>query len=211
MYVYKCIYCHSILYVSCLSFTFDPELLHVRDGPQSRGGRSHSPSAPQRTTSAQTATTSAPSAEGRKVEKQSHDNQVDSWEDIDDSIPTHPLPVSGPPSRSVTSPQVTMETKTDSRSTASSSGQSSHKSQEPTRTKEASSSSSASASSTPDLAKLERKQPSPSLSDRGSSAVSRGEGGTSKGNKHNQAPPPKDESTKENINIVFIGHVGEFV
>ena len=97
------------------------------------------------------------------------------------------------------------ELKTDSRS-ASSSGRSTPKSQELTLVKEAHSSS-ASSSSTPDLAKLERKQPSPSLSDKGGA---RGEGGgaAAKGSKHSQVPLRKNADEKENINIVFIGHVG---
>ena len=40
--------------------------------------------------------------------------------------------------------------------------------------------------------------------------MGRGEGSAgAKGNKHAQTAPPKDEHEKENINIVFIGHVGE--
>lgn len=50
-----------------------------------------------------------------------------------------------------------------------------------------------------------RKQPSPSLSDKPSRARSGGVDGTRSG----QAPPPKAEDDKDNVNIVFIGHVGE--
>ena len=203
----------------CMLYVFVPGLLHVHGGKQPRAGRSHSPTAPQHVIpsseakTAPTTTTSSPFPQPSRIEKQSHDNQVDSWEDIDDTVPSQPPPGPAPSSssRSLTPSQSTTDTdsKTDSRSNASS-RQSSPKSQEPTPSTKEAPSSSASASSTPDLAKTERKQPSPSLSDRGSSSASRGEGGVTKGNKHCQALPPKDENTKENINIVFIGHVGMF-
>lgn len=233
--VYTCIYnttctytcIHIILYVHNIYLVlslFELDFLGVHGGNLPKGGHSHSPTGPQHggipCSSAEaktlpTSTTSAPPPQVSRIEKQSHDSQVDSWEDIDDTAPSQAPPtVSCPSSRSLTPSQNTTETdsKTDSRlSNASSSRQSSAKSQEPTLTTKEALSSSASASSTPDIAKIERKQPSPNLSDKGPSSASRSEGGTSKGSKHYQAPPPKDENTKENINIVFIGHVGMFL
>ena len=176
--------------------------------PAPRGGRSYSPSA-QRSASdkkqsppTETKVSSAPVAPPPEVVKlggRSQENPVDSWEDIDDSDISQPLPA--PSSVSAPTPGATeTESKADSRST-SSSGRSTPKSQELPVVKEPISSST-SASSTPDLAKTERKQPSPSL---------RGEGGAvGRGSKHSsQPPPPKKEDEKDNVNIVFIGHVGQ--
>ena len=195
---------------------FAAELLHApgSSGNQLRGsGRSHSPGAPQHPPKDPSLEAKIPSPNMAPSPDvpiiKSHDSQVDSWEDIDDSIPSSQPPPIVPDSSSQTltpAPGATeTELKADTQSIASSSGRSTPKSQELPLP-------SSSASSTPDLAKMERKHPSPNLSDRGSSS-SRGEGGgaTGKGNKHSQAPPPKDAGEKENINIVFIGHVGMFL
>jgi hypothetical protein len=207
-----------------------PDLLHTPGGSHSRGSRSHSPQFQQTTsekhwsppTEAKTnlpvgapPTLVAPPPHHSKADTTTHlqDSQVESWEDIDDAGPAPQPPSEVPSSQrenpaSSTPPTTASELKTDSVSN-SSSGRSTPKSQEHPLVKEApsSSSSSMSSSSTPDLAKVERKQPSPSLTERGTGGVSRAESGPGKGNKHSQAAPPKDEHEKENINIVFIGHV----
>ncbi|CAI8017071.1 Eukaryotic peptide chain release factor GTP-binding subunit ERF3A [Geodia barretti] len=205
------------------------DLLHTPGGSHGRGSRGHSPQFQQTTSekhwSPPTETKTnlpvgapptlvAPPPHPSKADITTHlqDSQVESWEDIDDAGPAPQPPSEVPSSQrenpaSSTPPTTASELKTDSVSN-SSSGRSTPKSQEQPPVKEApSSSSSTSSSSTPDLAKAERKQPSPSLTERGTGGVSRAESGPGKGSKHSQAAPPKDEHEKENINIVFIGHV----
>ena len=55
-----------------------------------------------------------------------------------------------------------------------------------------------------------RKNPSPNLSEKSSKGKSSADGEGGQGRKMVAAPPPKKEDDKENVNIVFIGHVGEF-
>ena len=216
---------YSILTLHTALFPFIPELLKTPGGSHTRGSRGHSPSfqpqssdthwtlpteiktntpvAPPTSTSLAPPTPPKPDAAA-----QSDSLQVESWEDIDDTSPSQPPQQSTalPHSLSSTATAESTELKVDSVSN-SSSGRSTPKSQELSLVKEAPSTS-ASSSSTPDLAKVERKQPSPILPEKG--GAGRVEvGGVAKGSKHGQAPPPKDEDEKENINIVFIGHVGE--
>ena len=203
--------------------------LHTPGGSRTRSSRGHSP---QYQSSSSSEKNWSPSNEPRpnlpaapptlspappnppKVDAtQIQGSQVDSWEDIDDTGPSPQPPTVVPDSSSLQpgnpAPSAS-ELKTDCVSN-SSSGRSTPKSQEhPLVVKEAPSSSSASSSSTPDLAKIERKQPSPSLLDKGTAGVGRGDSGGMRGNKHSQVAPPKDEHEKENINIVFIGHVGKW-
>lgn len=200
-----------VLLESCIFHSDQVHTVGVGGKQTSRGGRSYSPGAPQSSTVEKkqspptgVKTSSAPAHLPPKIQEHSHNTEVDSWEEIDEAESSQPPSVPDPSSQNLTPTPGGTETelKTDSRST-SSSGRSTPKSQELTLVKEAPSSS-ASSSSTPDLAKIERKQPSPSLSDKSSG---RGEGPVAKGSKR---PPPKDEDEKENINIVFIGHVGMF-
>ena len=61
-----------------------------------------------------------------------------------------------------------------------------------------------------DVEQAVRKNPSPILS----KGKSSGEGEAAQGRgvgKAGTVPPPKKEDDKENVNIVFIGHVGEFI
>ena len=55
-----------------------------------------------------------------------------------------------------------------------------------------------------------RKNPSPNLSEKSSKGKS-ADGEGSQGKKVTAAPPPKKVDDKENVNIVFIGHVGEWI
>lgn len=194
-----------------------PEQLHTTNAggnqPQiPRGGCSYSPSAPQHSVVGKNQSPppevktplppTAPPPEAPRIEEQS---PVDSWEQIDDSeSSSQPPPIPDSSSQNLTPAPGATETelKTDSRS-ASSSGRSTPKSQELPLVRE-DLSASTSASSTPDLARIERQQPSPILSDRG---LPKGEGAMAKGSKNSQVPPRKSEDEKENINIVFIGHV----
>jgi len=52
-----------------------------------------------------------------------------------------------------------------------------------------------------------KKNPSPNLSEKSSKGKSSADGEGSQGKKVAAAPPPKKEDDKENVNIVFIGHV----
>lgn len=209
-----CVYgFHVHLYV-CVVCT---DLLHAPHGAnQARGGRSHSPSAPHYTSTEVNSpdpssfpNTTAPHISKQPIVEpipQSCDSQVQSWEEIDDMSTVQPPSVPNTSSQTLTPTTATTETElktTDSRSNSSSGRSTPNKLQEPAIIKD---SSSASSSSTPDLAKIERKQPSPALG----GATSRGEA-SGKGNKHYHAPPPKDADEKENINIVFIGHVGRCI
>jgi len=56
-----------------------------------------------------------------------------------------------------------------------------------------------------------RKNPSPNLSEKSSKGKSSADGEGSQGKKVTAAPYPKKEDDKENVNIVFIGHVGEWI
>ena len=56
-----------------------------------------------------------------------------------------------------------------------------------------------------------RKNPSPNLSEKSSKGKSSTDWEGSQGKKVTAAPPPKKEDDKENVNIVFIGHVGEWI
>ena len=56
-----------------------------------------------------------------------------------------------------------------------------------------------------------RKNPLPNLSEKSSKGKSSADGEGSQGKKVTAAPPPKKEDDKENVNIVFIGHVGEWI
>ena len=60
-------------------------------------------------------------------------------------------------------------------------------------------------SSAPTLDDSSRKQTSPNLSEK----APRVKTGGAEAMRSSQAPPPKTEDEKENVNIVFIGHVGE--
>ena len=210
----------------CLVFPFIPELLKTPGGSHMRGSRGHSPSFQPQSSDTHwtppteiktntpvappTSTSLAPPTPAKPdTAAQSDSSQVESWEDIDDTPPSQPPQQSTALPHSLSSSTATAEStelKVDSVSN-SSSGRSTPKSQELPLVKEAPSTS-ASSSSTPDLAKVERKQPSPILPEKGGAGRAEG-GGVAKGSKHGQAPPPKDEDEKENINIVFIGHVGE--
>ena len=56
-----------------------------------------------------------------------------------------------------------------------------------------------------------RKNPLPNLSEKSSMRKSSADGEGSQGKKVAAAPPPKKEDDKENVNIVFIGPVGEWI
>ena len=198
----------------CLCYA---DLLHGHHGGAqgARGGRSLSPGAshyPSSSSPSSSSTTTEVTKAEPQQQQQSHDSQVDSWEDIDDTPPPRQTPVPDTTSEGLT-PSYAGTTETelkpaDSQSNSSSGRSTPNKLQEHPVVKEgagAISSSSLSSSSTPDLAKVERKQPSPALG--GGALASRGEGGplVGRGNKHGQAPPPKNADEKENINIVFIG------
>ena len=131
------------------------------------------------------------------------DNPVDSWEDMADDPPNPILP----PSTSSSSSSLLTTQKTDIETKMHSplSGQSIPKVQEPPSKKGA-------VCVGVEGAKVERKQPSLGGAGDRTPSSSRGEGGSGggKGSKSSH-PPPKREDEKDNVNIVFIGHVGECV
>lgn len=130
------------------------------------------------------------------------DDPVDSWEDIADSADTPQVGVADGQVPSKKPAQQDLKTsrvinQTDSKSSLSSAA---------TNNKESGNQSSLTTGTTPSVSNGNgKKHPSPNLSEKkpGRSESKQAAAAAL------QQPPPKTEDDKENLNIVFIGHVGE--